>query len=166
MFEFVSQHQFGIAAAAYWIFSAAVSSLPDPSPHGSAGYVWLYRFCHTTAGNITTVFGSRIPGMKLLLAMLFAPLLLSTTACAARYTIHPRALNTTDSVAYDTLLIAETGQKTRVDRAYLRPDHTGGYLYDRPQMNHGAGSNAGFVDGHVQWYGDSRWDSNSFKAIP
>jgi prepilin-type N-terminal cleavage/methylation domain-containing protein/prepilin-type processing-associated H-X9-DG protein len=65
-----------------------------------------------------------------------------------------------------TLLIAETGQKTRVDQAYLRPNHTGGYLYDRPQMNHGAGSNAGFVDGHVQWYADSRWDSNSFKAIP
>src|SRR5213594_703949 len=64
MFEFVSQHQFGIAVAAYWIFSAAVSSLPDPSPSGSAGYLWLYRFCHTTAGNITTALGSRIPELK------------------------------------------------------------------------------------------------------
>jgi len=108
MFEFVSQHQFGIAVAAYWIFSAAVSSLPDPSPSGSAGYLWLYRFCHTTAGNITTALGSRIPELKALLIVLLAPLLVASTACAARYTVHPGALNTVDSAAYDTLLIAET----------------------------------------------------------
>lgn len=65
-----------------------------------------------------------------------------------------------------TLLIAETGYRKLYDQAYLRPDHAGSYLYDRPQRNHSGGSNAGFVDGHVQWYHDSRWDSNSFRAIP
>jgi prepilin-type N-terminal cleavage/methylation domain-containing protein/prepilin-type processing-associated H-X9-DG protein len=65
-----------------------------------------------------------------------------------------------------TLLIGETGHKTRFDRAYLRPDQRGGYLYDRPQRNHSGGSNAAFVDGHVRWYHDSRWDSNSFRVVP
>src|SRR5207244_9171791 len=111
MFEFVIQHQFWAAVAIYWIFSAAVSSMPDPVSGRSAGYLWLFRFCHTTAGNITTVFGSRIPGLglKVLVPLLMIPtLLLSTTACAAHYTIHPGALSKADSAAYDTLLIAET----------------------------------------------------------
>jgi hypothetical protein len=115
MFQFVFQHQFGAAVAAYWIFSAAVSALPEPSPTGNAGYLWLYRFCHTTAGNLSTAFGSRIPGSKgatVLLSVFIIPLLFSTTACAALYTIHPGAINTTDS-AYDTLLIG----KTTIDEA-------------------------------------------------
>lgn len=65
-----------------------------------------------------------------------------------------------------TLLIAETGYRKLYDLAYLRPNQTGGYLYDRPQQSHFGGSNAGFVDGHVQWYHDSHWTSNSFRAIP
>jgi hypothetical protein len=113
MFQFVLQHQFGIAVAAYWIFSAAVSSLPDPSPTGNAGYLWLYRFCHTTAGNLSTAFGAKIPGAKILLYALIIPFLFSTTACATHYTIHPGAINATDSVAYDTLLIG----KTTIDEA-------------------------------------------------
>ena len=66
----------------------------------------------------------------------------------------------------ETLLIAETGIRRLFDQAYLRPDHTAGFLYDRPQRNHSGGSNAGFVDGHVKWYHDSKWDSNSFRAMP
>src|SRR2546425_9753250 len=42
-------------------------------------------------------------GVVLLLA-----LLLLASACAVRYTVHPGALNKTDSAAYDALLIAET----------------------------------------------------------
>ena len=30
MLEFIAQHQFSAAVAIYWIFSAAVDSLPDP----------------------------------------------------------------------------------------------------------------------------------------
>jgi hypothetical protein len=107
MLNFLLQHQFWIAVGLYWIFSAAVSALPEPEPKGSPLYLWLYRFLHTTAGNIATAFGGRIPGLKNLAPVLLVPLVLSTTACA-HYMIHPGALNAVDSAAYDTLLVAET----------------------------------------------------------
>jgi len=118
MLEFISQHQFGIAVAAYWLFSAAVSSLPEPMPGGSAAYLWLYRFCHTTAGNITTAFGSKIPGLKTVAGLLLLTAAFSTTGCALHYTVHPGALNPTDSAAYDTLLMAQTA----IDTARTQPD--------------------------------------------
>lgn len=68
--------------------------------------------------------------------------------------------------ASQTLLIAETGYRKLYDIAFLRPDHAGDYLYDRPQRNHSGGSNAGFVDGHVKWHRDSQWTSNHFGVIP
>jgi hypothetical protein len=40
-------------------------------------------------------------------AVLILAILLAGAACAARYTVHPGALNKTDSAAYDSLLIAE-----------------------------------------------------------
>jgi hypothetical protein len=107
MIQFILQHQFWAAVAMYWIFSAAVSSLPEPNAEGGAGYLWLYRFLHTTAGNITTALGNRIPGFKIVGPLLLAPLVFPATACAAHYTIHPGAVNVTDSAAYDTLLIAQ-----------------------------------------------------------
>ncbi|HYR88988.1 MAG TPA: hypothetical protein VE422_33245 [Terriglobia bacterium] len=73
MFELIPQHQFWIAVVIYWIFSAAVSSMPEPVPNGSSGYLWLYRFCHTTAGNITTAFGSKIRGLKTPVFVLMIP---------------------------------------------------------------------------------------------
>ncbi len=64
-------------AVVYWIYSAAVSALPDPVPHGDGpAYLWLYRFSHTIAGNLTTAFGSRIPGLKILGLVAVVPLLL------------------------------------------------------------------------------------------
>jgi prepilin-type N-terminal cleavage/methylation domain-containing protein/prepilin-type processing-associated H-X9-DG protein len=70
-----------------------------------------------------------------------------------------------------TLLIAETGYRKLYDEAYLRPDQTGGYLYDRPQRNHLAGSNAGFVDGHVRCLSRQRVElelvsGDSMKCLP
>ena len=65
-----------------------------------------------------------------------------------------------------TLLITETGDRTLYDQAYLRPDQTGNYPYDRPQRNPSGGSSAGFVDGHVKWYHDRQWSSNFFRVIP
>jgi len=109
MLEFVRQHQFWIAVAAYWVFSAAVSSLPEPAGGtGSPAYLWLYRFCHTLAGNLTTAVGNKVPGGKIVVSIAIIVLLASPMACAARYAVHPGALNVTDSAAYDTLLIAET----------------------------------------------------------
>jgi hypothetical protein len=82
MINFLLQHQFGVAVVLYWIFSAAISALPEPKPNGSPGYLWLYRFLHTTAGNLTTAF-DRLPGMKPFILLLLVPLVLSTAACAA-----------------------------------------------------------------------------------
>src|SRR5580704_18900166 len=107
MFEFLMQHEFWAAVGAYWTFSAAVSSMPAPSVTNGAGYLWVYRFLHTLAGNITTVFGSRIPGTTLALLLTLPPFL-AFAGCTAPYVVHPGALNMTDSSAYDALLIAET----------------------------------------------------------
>ena len=118
MFEIVSEHQFWTAVVIYWIFSAAVSSIikaspwraratrPEPGPNGSPAYLWFYRFLHSIAGNITTAFGSKIPGVKTMTVILLIPILLSVSACRAHYPIHPGALNMADSAAYDTLLVA------------------------------------------------------------
>jgi hypothetical protein len=107
MFEFVLAHQFWSAVVLYWIFSAAVSSMPDPVAATNPAYTWLYRFLHTIAGNLTTAFAGRIPGLKTLAFILIVPFLLVTPACALHFPVHPGALNQIDSAAYDTLLIAE-----------------------------------------------------------
>src|SRR5437016_13006258 len=108
MIDFLLQHQIWAAMAVYWIFSAAVSAMPEPEPWNSAGYLWVYRFLHTTAGNITTVLGKQIPGFKIVGPLLLAPLVFPAAACAARYQVHPGALNVAESAAYDTLLVAES----------------------------------------------------------
>jgi len=82
--------------------------MPDPGSNGSSGYLWLFRFLHSVAGNITTAFGSKIPGMKILAPLFIIPALFAATACAGHYSVRPGALNRTESAAYDTLLIAET----------------------------------------------------------
>ena len=83
MFEFVTQHQFWAAVILYWIFSAGVSSMPDPAPDGSSGYLWLFRFLHSVAGKTSTAFGSKIPGLKAVAGVLLLPVVFATNACAA-----------------------------------------------------------------------------------
>ena len=115
MFEFVIAHQFWSAVVLYWIFSAAVSAMPEPTANGNPGYTWLYHFLHTIAGNLTTAFAGRIPGLKTLAFILIVPFLLVTPACAMHSQLHPGALSTIDSAAYDTLLIAQAA----IDQARL-----------------------------------------------
>jgi len=122
MLEFVTQHQFWSAVVLYWIYSAAVSAMPEPAANANPGYTWLYRFLHTIAGNLTTAFSGKIPGLKTVVFLLIVPLLLVPSACAMRYTVHPGALNPADSAAYDALLIAETA----IDQARL--DYKSGQL--------------------------------------
>jgi hypothetical protein len=81
--------------------------MPAPSARGSAIYLWLYRFLHTIAGNVTTVFGRRIRGITAPLTVLTFALLLPLQGCAAHYTVHPGSLSSDDSAAYDALLIAQ-----------------------------------------------------------
>src|SRR2546428_1992005 len=83
MFEIANEHQFWTAVVIYWMFSAAVSSMPEPGPNGSPAYLWFFRFLHSIAGNITTAFGGKIPGVKTLTVILLIPVLLSASACRA-----------------------------------------------------------------------------------
>ena len=46
--------------AIYWIFSAAVSSMPETTAASSPGYVWLYRFLHGVAGDVMGAVQSRL----------------------------------------------------------------------------------------------------------
>src|SRR5712671_4980546 len=101
MSEFVLAHQFWSAVVLYWIFSGAVSSMPDSAAATNPAYTWLYRFLHTIAGNLTTAFAGRIPGLKTLAFILIVPFLLVTPACALHFPVHPGALNQIDSAAYD-----------------------------------------------------------------
>lgn len=61
MLAVLTQHSTIIGLALYWVFSAAVSAMPDPMPSGNPGYLWLYRFAHTIAGDLSTVIGSKLP---------------------------------------------------------------------------------------------------------
>src|SRR5262245_31485022 len=70
MSEFITQHTFWTAVAAYWVFSAAVGALPAPVAGSKFVYRWMYRFLHTLAGNVAIVLGGRIPGAKALIAAL------------------------------------------------------------------------------------------------
>ena len=48
---------------AYWLFSAAVDSLPQPN--GNKFYQWLYGFLHATAGNVKRAAESfNVPGAQ------------------------------------------------------------------------------------------------------
>jgi hypothetical protein len=125
MLAFLFQHQFWVAVVLYWIFSAAVSSMPEPAAGGTPIYTWLFRFLYTVAGNISIALGNKIPGTKtlLLLLLLAIPLLMSIPACAALHaTIHPGALNQIDSTTYDSLLVAQAA----IDDA--RPAYEAGRL--------------------------------------
>jgi hypothetical protein len=67
----------------------------------------------------TTVSVNPTPGLKILGLLIVALLLLG---CAARYAVHPGALNKGDSAAYDALLVAES----MIDQARL--DFKAGHL--------------------------------------
>jgi prepilin-type processing-associated H-X9-DG protein len=60
----------------------------------------------------------------------------------------------------------DAGEKRRWDKAFLRPDQHGAYSYDLPISNHNGGGNVAFVDGHMKWFHDRQWNSNSFLEAP
>lgn len=62
MFNIIQDPHFWLLVGIYWIFNAAVAALNPPTDKSSPGYTFLYKFSHTLAGNITTAFGSKVPG--------------------------------------------------------------------------------------------------------
>lgn len=105
--HFIQQHEFWSGVVGYWILSAAVSSLPAPMPNGSQGYLWMYNFSHTIVGNLTTAFGSKIPGLNKIAPLILMAFLVVPVSACHNYKIHPGAVNSFDSEYYDTLLIAQ-----------------------------------------------------------
>lgn len=84
MWQFILAHQFWTAVAAYWLFSAAVSSMPDPSEKSSSGYTWFWKFTHIIAGNLNNAFGGKVPGVaRGAVTVLLGAVLLFTTGCPA-----------------------------------------------------------------------------------
>ena len=63
MFEFVIEHQFWTAVVIYWIFSAAVSSMPEPGANSDPGYLWPLPFPAQSCRQHHGVW-NQIPGLK------------------------------------------------------------------------------------------------------
>lgn len=55
----VTQHPLIPTIAALWLFSAAVSSMPTPTPASSPFYVWFYAFLHAICANLDQVAKSK-----------------------------------------------------------------------------------------------------------
>lgn len=49
--------------AAYWLFSAIVTSMPKP-PSGSFWYSWIYDALHIFAGNVSKFADSKIQALE------------------------------------------------------------------------------------------------------
>jgi hypothetical protein len=107
MFDLLTQHQFWAAVAGYWIFSAAIGSMPEPGSNSGAGYLWVYRFLHTLAGNITTAFGGRIPGMKALVLVCLIPTLLAGAVARDSWLSYRAAISTKASADFYPARLAE-----------------------------------------------------------
>jgi len=58
MFNFIQAHG-ADALIAFYIFSAFVSSMPDPPPNASLAYTWLYGALHALSGDLSQYIGSR-----------------------------------------------------------------------------------------------------------
>lgn len=53
MFPILHNHSDALfSVAGYWIFSAAVSTMPAPGTTSGVPYTWLYHFAHAIAANL------------------------------------------------------------------------------------------------------------------
>lgn len=61
LFDILYNHSTIIGVVAYWLFSALVSAMAPPT-ETSGPYLYWFKALHTIAGNLTTAWGSKIPG--------------------------------------------------------------------------------------------------------
>lgn len=54
-------HPAVFAIASYWLFSALIGGMPEPSTTSSMAYRWAFQSLHLLAGNVSTAFTSRFP---------------------------------------------------------------------------------------------------------
>ena len=62
--NFILDHQAIFALGGYFLFSAIVGGMPDPTTTSSTGYQWLFKTLHLLAGNITAAFQSKYPNLQ------------------------------------------------------------------------------------------------------
>lgn len=62
--DLMGDPHFWALVGAYWIFSAAIGSLPAPEPDSGKFYRWFFQFSNTLAANVTRAFSSKIPGLN------------------------------------------------------------------------------------------------------
>lgn len=46
--------------AAYYVFSAIVSGMPEPPANAGVAYRWVFHSAHILAGDLSQVIGSRV----------------------------------------------------------------------------------------------------------
>jgi len=59
MIDTVVRHSTVFSLGAYYVASAAVSSLPPPQDDSSEFYKWFYKFANTVAANATALRGKQ-----------------------------------------------------------------------------------------------------------
>ena len=61
VWQFIVLHSTMFTLGVYYVFSAAVSSMPDLDTSSSKGYAWLFKFMHIIAGDISSGLSSKLP---------------------------------------------------------------------------------------------------------
>lgn len=73
----IHYHPALIAVICYYIFSAAISSLPSPTASSSVFYVWFFKFSNTIAANLSRAFNTAVessPNFKAAVQLAGSPL--------------------------------------------------------------------------------------------
>lgn len=61
MMSIIEAHPTFFGIMTYWIFSAVVGGMPQPTDSSPMVYVWLHDSLHILAGNLTAAMASRYP---------------------------------------------------------------------------------------------------------
>lgn len=61
--QFIQAHPAVTALAVYWLFSAAISSMPMPTDKSSPGYRWFFGFTHLLAGSVSRMVAMKYPNL-------------------------------------------------------------------------------------------------------
>lgn len=57
--DFFHAHPFALVLS-WWVFSAAVGSLPAPTKDSSRFYQWFYPFANTLGANLARAFNTKV----------------------------------------------------------------------------------------------------------
>ena len=62
-FGFLAHHLALWLLLAWWLLSAVIDGMPEPTPSCSRRYLWTYRTCHVFAANVYRALRARYPGV-------------------------------------------------------------------------------------------------------